>query len=186
MKRWLLALTVPVVLLTGCSSGSEEPTPPPPASSAPAPEPPPTPSPTPAACPDGSYRLTALEGRGSGSAFRSGTGGDVAVAFTGGVFTISSEGAEPVRVDLGPTNADLRLAGRITGTYAGDPAALQLGVTDATGGVTVRGLGVSRELSAGELADQLIGSSTTAAATCRDDGSATLDLPRVRLDLVRA
>ena len=170
------------VVLAGCSAEApaQEPTivPPPPASS----------SPTAAAgtCPDGAYRVTALEGRGSASAIGKGSGGDVDATFRDGTFTISSEGAEPVTVDLGPTNARLSFDGTITGTYTGEPSALRLTTKDARGEVTIKGFGFTRTRSASTLADQLIGQDATAQVVCDDAaGTAQVTLPEASLTLTR-
>lgn len=183
-KTRLLAMATVALLAAGCSAGSSTPTPTPaavtttaaasgPASAGP--------------CPDGAYVVTALEGRGTAAAAGKGSGGDIAASFTSGTFTISSDGAEPVKLDLGPVNAEMRFDGEITGTYEGDPSALALKTTGAHGDVGIKGFGVSRSYTAGGLADQLIGQAATAQVTCDDAaGTAVVVLPNVRLTLARA
>ena len=180
----LLGAAGVVLLAAGCSS--------PPA--APTPEPAPsttvtTPAPSASAgpCPDGSYVLTTFAGRGEASAAGKGSGGNIAADFTDGRFTISSDGSEPAKLDLGPVNAQLRFDGEITGTYEGDPTALTLKTTGAHGDVAIKGFGVSRSYSAGGLANQLIGQSATAQVTCDDAaGTAVVTLPNASLTLTRA
>ncbi len=184
--RLLGAAAVVLVLAAGCSSTPSSPTSSPAASTEPAPSPSVT-SAAPAACPDGSYLVTALEGRGSASAVGKGSGGDITADFTAGTFTLASDGASPVKVDLGPTNADLRFTGQIVGTYAGDPGALRLTTTQADGQVSVKGFGVSRTFSAGDLAAQLVGQGATAQVTCDEAaGTAVVVLPNAALTLTRA
>ncbi|MGI3782115.1 MAG: hypothetical protein ACRYG2_15235, partial [Janthinobacterium lividum] len=142
MPKMRLLVTAAVVLLAaGCSSGATSPTP--------------TPAPTPTAtassasasaapCPDGAYVLTAFEGRGQASAAGKGSGGNIAADFTSGKFTISSDGSQPAKLDLGPVTAEMRFNGEITGTYEGDPSALALKTTGAHGAVAIKGFGVSR------------------------------------------
>ena len=188
----MLAAAAVLLLAAGCSSGSSDPAPTGPAS-------PPTAEPTVAeptapssptaagACPDGAYRVTALEGRGAASTIGRGTGGDITADFTAGTFTLASNGADPVRLRVGPTGAQLRFAGTIVASYAGDTAALRLTTTRADGQVSVKGLGVSRTLSGSELADQLIGQGTTAQVTCDEAaGTAVMILPAAALTLTRA
>ena len=185
----LLAGTAVLLLAAGCSS-----TP----STAPDPAPATTPSatssssapadtaPAPAPCPDGAYLVTGLEGRGEAAVLHRGTGGNITADFTAGTFTIASDGSGPMKVDLGPSSAELRLAGEITSTYAGDPSALQLTGTGARGDLSIKGFGVSRSYPASELADQLIGSSVTAQVTCdAAAGTAVVVLPAASLTLTR-
>jgi hypothetical protein len=186
VRRWAgsavgAAVLSTAALLAGCSS------------EAPALEPtvvPTTASPTPTAsagsCPEGAYRVTALEGRGSASAIGKGSGGDVEADFSDGTFTISSDGAEPVTVDLGPTNAKLSFDGTITGTYEGEASALRLTTKEARGEVTIKGFGFTRTRSASTLADQLIGQDATAQVVCDDAaGTAQVTLPEASLTLTR-
>lgn len=182
-KARLLAAAAVLLAVAGCSSPSTAPTP----TVAPSPtETSASPSASTGACPDGSYLITALEGRGSASAVGKGSGGDIAADFDDGDLTISSDGAEPVKVDLGPTNAELRFDGTIKGTYEGDPAALRISTTGADGTVNVKGFGISRSYSAAGLADQLIGRGATAQVTCDDAaGTAVVVLPNARLTLTR-
>ena len=181
----LLAAATVVLLAAGCSST-------------------PTASPTPGAestpsathssavpsagpCPDGAYVVSSFEGRGTAAAAGKGSGGDIRADFTSGTYTISSDGAEPTKVDLGPTNAELRFNGEIKGEYRGDPSALELKATGAHGDASIKGFGFTRSFSAGGLADQLIGKSATAEVTCDDDaGTATVVLPNVSLTLTRS
>lgn len=178
------ALTVVAVglLAVGCSSGPSAPTPAPvPSTSAPAASPA-----SAGPCPDGAYLVTALEGRGQASAAGKGSGGNIAADFTSGTFTISSDGAEPVTLDLGPVNAEMRFNGEITGTYEGDPSALRLTTKGARGDVSIKGFGVSRTYSAGGLANQLLGAGATAQVTCDDAaGTAVVVLPNASLTLTR-
>ena len=178
-----LAVVGFVLLAAGCSSGPSTPVP----SAAPT-SPAETASSTPASagkCPDGAYLVTELEGRGSASAVGKGTGGNIAADFDDGRLTITSDGSEPVKVDLGPTNAELRFNGEITGTYSGDPDALKVATTGAHGDVSVKGFGITRSYSAGGLADQLIGRGATAQVTCDDAGTAVVVLPNASLTLTR-
>jgi len=173
-----LAVIAVALLAAGCSSQP----------SAPAPSAAPNTS-TPAAaapCPDGAYLVTALEGRGRASAAGQGSGGNIGADFTSGRFTISSDGAEPVKLDLGPVNAEMRFDGQITGTYEGDPSALRLTTEGAQGDVGIKGFGVSRSYTAAGLADQLIGAGATAQVTCDDAlGTAVVVLPNASLTLTR-
>ncbi|SEP63066.1 hypothetical protein [Microlunatus flavus] len=149
----------------------------------------PTPSETASAgaCPDGSYRVTGLEGRGEAAAIGKGTGGDIDADFTDGTFTISSDGAQPVTVDIGPTNAQLRFDGTISGTYAGEPSALRLTTKSADGDVSIKGFGFTRTRSASELAGQLLGKGVTAQVTCDDAaGTAAVTLPNASLTLKKS
>ena len=176
----LLTVAAVALLASGCSAGPSSPAP----SAAPS-----TPSasaaPT-APCPDGAYVVTALEGRGEASAAGKGSGGDIGAEFTDGTFTISSDGNEPVKLDLGPVNAEMRFDGRITGTYEGDPSALRLSTEGAKGDVSIKGFGISRSYSASGLADQLIGRGATAQVTCDDAaGTAVVVLPNASLTLTR-
>ena len=196
MRRMrLLAAAAVVLLATGCSSGSTAPVSSPVAAPVSAvPTTPAGPSPTTASsapasapCPDGAYLVTGFEGRGEASAAGKGSGGDVTADFTSGTFTLSSDGAQPVTLDLGAVNAELRFDGAITGTYAGDPADLRLTTTGAHGDAVVRGFGVSRSYPAGDLADQLIGAGAQAQVTCDDAaGTAVVVLPNASLTLTRA
>lgn len=184
MRKARLLVAATVVLLTaGCSSGSSSPSP------APVPTPAASssgPSASAAPCPDGAYLLTALEGQGEASAAGKGTGGNIAVDFTSGTFTISSDGSQPVKLDLGPVNAEMRFDGQIVGTYTGDPSALQLTTTKADGDVTVKGFGFTRSRSASGLANQLIGKGATAQVTCDETaGTAVVVLPNASLTLTR-
>lgn len=178
----LMAATMIVLLAAGCSSGSSSP--------APAPTPPADPSSaatSAAPCPDGAYLVTALEGRGDASAAGKGSGGNITADFTSGKFTMSSDGSRPVKLDLGPVNAEMRFDGEITGTYEGDLSALALKTTGAHGDVAIKGFGVSRSYSAGGLANQLIGQGATAQVTCDDAaGTAVVVLPNASLTLTRA
>ena len=180
----LLAVTAVALLAAGCSSGASAPTP--------SPVPTPTASvPTATAsagpCPDGAYVMTSFEGRGEASAAGKGTGGNIAAEFTSGTFTISSDGSQAAKLDLGPVNAQMRFNGVITGTYEGEPSALALKTTGAHGDVTIKGFGISRSYSAGGLANQLIGQSATAQVTCDDGaGTAQVVLPNATLTLARA
>ncbi|GAB2590507.1 hypothetical protein GCM10009593_32680 [Microlunatus antarcticus] len=131
--------------------------------------------------------MTAFEGRGQAAAAGKGTGGNIAADFTSGKFTISSDGSQPAKLDLGPVNAEMRFNGEITGTYEGDPSALALKTTGAHGDVAIKGFGVSRNYSAGGLANQLIGQAATAQVTCDDAaGTALVVLPDATLTLTRA
>ncbi len=186
MRVRLLTVAAVVLLAAGCSSGSSSPVPSvgpttpaaAPASSAPA---------SPAPCPDGAYLVTGFEGRGQASAAGTGSGGNIAADFTSGTFKISSDGAQPVKLDLGAVNAELRFDGEITGRYEGDPSALALTTTGAHGDAVVKGFGISRSYSVGGLANQLIGSGTTAQVTCDDAaGTAVVVLPDASLTLTRA
>lgn len=179
----MLGAAAVLMLAAGCSSGST--------SSAPgaAPNAPETSSGTasdPATCPDGAYVITALEGRGAASALGKGTGGNIAVDFTSGTFTLSSDGSGPVKLHIGPTPAELRFDGKITGTYAGDPSALRLTTTRADGEVSVKGFGFEKTRSADALANQLIGEGVTAQVTCDATGTAVVALPNANLTLARA
>lgn len=179
----LLVVSAVALLAAGCSSGASSPTPsptPPPAATSSA-----APS-APATCPDGSYLITGFEGRGNASAAGKGTGGNITADFTGGTYSIASDGTGPVKLAIGPVSAEMRFNGQITGTYAGDPSALQLTTTGAHGDATVKGFGVSHSYSAGGLANQLIGSSATAQVTCDDAaGTMTVVLPNAQLTLAR-
>jgi hypothetical protein len=178
----VLAVTAVALLAAGCSSGPSSPSPSA-VPSSPASSSPPAAAP---GCPDGAYLVTALEGRGQASAAGKGSGGNIGADFTAGRFTISSDGAEPVTLDLGPVNAELRFDGQITGTYEGDPSALRLTTEGAQGDVGIKGFGVSRSYSASGLADQLIGAGATAQVTCDDAaGTAVVVLPNASLTLAR-
>lgn len=155
------------------------------ASSASAPSSAPTPSPSPAACPSGSYRITALKGQGSASQLGSGVGGDVTLAFADGTFTLHSDGRDPIKMKVGPANADLTIAGDITGRYSGDASALKLSVQDASGTAKIKGGFVNRQLTLRQLADQIVPLNSTGSATC-DGDQATLTLPNVALTLARS
>ena len=180
----LLAAAAVVLLSAGCSSGATTsptptvvPTPSAPASS---------PTASDAACPDGAYLVTAFEGRGETAAAGKGTGGNITADFTSGTFTIASDGSDPVKLDLGPSNAQLRFDGEIKGEYRGDPDALRLSTTGAHGDVSIKGFGFTRNFSVGGLADQLIGKSATAQVTCdAAAGTATVVLPNASLTLAR-
>ena len=181
-KMSLLVAATAVVLTAGCSSGSASPTPAPAPASSTASSAAPT-----GPCPDGAYVLTGFEGRGQAAAAGKGSGGSIAVDFTSGTFTISSDGSQPAKLDLGPVNAEMRFTGEIKGTYEGDPSALVLKTTGAHGDVAIKGFGVSRSYSAGGLANQLIGQSATAQVTCDDAaGTAVVALPNATLTLTRA
>jgi hypothetical protein len=186
-KARLLAVVTVALLAAGCSSGPSSPGP----SAAPTPTTAPsvvptTPAPA-AACPDGAYAITGFEGRGESAAAGKGSGGNITADFTSGTFTISSDGSQPVSLDLGAVNAELRFDGKITGTYAGDPAALALTTTGAHGDAVVKGFGISRSYPVGGLADQLIGTGTTAQVTCDEAaGTAVVVLPNASLTLTRA
>lgn len=182
----LVAVAGVVLLVAGCSSGSSAPVP----SAAPST---PAVSSTPSApasaapCPDGAYVLTTFEGRGEAAAAGKGTGGNIAADFTSGKFMISSDGSQPSKLDLGPVDAEMRFNGEITGTYEGDPTALQLTTQGAHGDVTIKGFGISRSYSVGGLANQLIGQGATAQVTCDDTaGTAVVVLPNASLTLTRA
>jgi hypothetical protein len=183
-KLSLLATAAVVLVVAGCSSGASTPT------VTPAPAPSTSASSATASagpCPDGAYVMTAFEGRGEAAAAGKGTGGNIAADFTSGKFTISSDGSQPAKLDLGPVNAEMRFNGEITGTYEGDPSALALKTTGAHGDVAIKGFGVSRSYSAGGLANQLIGQSATAQVTCDDTaGTAVVVLPNATLTLARA
>ena len=184
-KAQLVAAATVVLLAAGCSSGSSSPTP----TAAPTPSAPATSSsPTSSApCPDGAYVISAFEGRGDASATGKGSGGNVTAKFATGRFTISSDGSQPTKLDLGAVNAEMRLDGEITGTYEGDPSALRLTATGAHGNATVKGFGVTRNYSVGGLANQLIGQGATAQVTCDETaGTAVVVLPNVSLTLTRA
>ena len=182
VSRHVLAVTAVALLAAGCSSGRSAPTP----SAAPSTSAPAASPASAAPCPDGAYVVTALEGRGQASAAGKGSGGNIGADFTSGRFTISSDGAEPVTLDLGPVNAEMRFNGQITGTYEGDPSALRLATDGAQGDVSIRGFGVSRTYSAGGLASQLLGAGATAQVTCDDAaGTAVVVLPNASLSLSR-
>jgi len=191
VRRTRLLAAAVVLLATGCSSGSSAPVSSPGSAATTTPT---TPSSTVSSsapvfppCPDGAYLVTGFEGRGEASAAGKGSGGDVTADFTSGTFTLSSDGAQPVTLDLGAVNAELRFDGAITGTYAGDPADLRLTTTGAHGDAVVRGFGVSRSYPAGDLADQLIGAGAQAQVTCDDAaGTAVVVLPNASLTLTRA
>lgn len=179
----LLAVASILLLAAGCSSGSSAPTPAPaPSTSAATP----TSGASAAPCPDGSYLVTALEGRGEASAAGKGSGGDITADFRSGEFTITSDGTQPVKLDIGPVNAEMRFNGEITGTYEGEPSALLLKTTGAQGDVAIKGFGVSRTYSAGGLANQLVGQGATAQVTCDEAaGTAVVTLPKATLTLTR-
>jgi hypothetical protein len=184
----VLAAASAVLVASACSapSSSSTPSPAPTPSSAASTAAPGSPG-SAATCPDGAYLLTAFEGRGQASAVGKGTGGDIAVDFSSGTFTISSDGAQPVKLDLGRLNAEMRFNGQISGTAEGDPAALRLTTTAARGDVAVKGLGVSHTYPVDGVADQLIGQGATAQATCDDAaGTAVVVLPNATLTLTRA
>jgi hypothetical protein len=181
-KVRLLAVWTVVLLAAGCSSG--------PASPTPSPEPTPSvaASSTPASagpCPDGAYTITSFEGRGETASAGKGTGGNITADFTSGTFTIASDGSDPVTLDLGPSNAELRFNGEIKGEYRGDPAALRLSTTGAHGDVSIKGFGFTRNFSVGGLANQLIGKSATAQVTCDAAGTTVVILPNASLTLTR-
>lgn len=182
VPRRALSVVAVAFLAAGCSSGSSAPTPSPALSTTA-----PAASPASAApCPDGAYLVTALEGRGKASAAGKGTGGNIGADFTSGTFTIGSDGAQPVKLDLGPVNAEMRFNGEITGTYEGDPSALRLTTESARGDVSIKGFGISRTYSAGGLANQLLGRGETAQVTCDDAaGTAVVVLPSASLTLTR-
>ncbi|SDV04109.1 hypothetical protein SAMN04488544_3916 [Microlunatus sagamiharensis] len=180
----LLAAGAAVLVASACSSSPTTPAPSPAPSSETSSAAPTAPA---GACPDGAYRVTALEGRGSASALGKGSGGDIDASFSDGDFTISSDGADPVKVDLGPVNADMRFNGKITGTYEGDSDALRLTTTSADGEVTVKGFGFTRSRSASALSGQLLGQGVTAQVVCDDAaGTAVVTLPNAALTLTRA
>lgn len=184
--RFLVGAGV-LVLAAGCSSGSSTPPAPTPASVPPSVVTTSTaPSPSPAPCPDGSYLVTAFEGRGNASAIGKGTGGNIGVDFTAGRFVISSDGSGPVRLDAGPVNANLSFDGEISGTYEGDPSALIMKTTGANGEAKVKGPGFSRTYSADTLGSQLVGQQATAQVTCdAAAGTAAVVLPNASLSLTR-
>lgn len=186
-RSGLLAAGAAVLVASACSSGPTTPAPSPaPTDGSPSAVAPATPSASPGTCLDGAYRVTALEGRGSASALGKGSGGDIDASFSDGDFTISSDGAEPVKVDLGPVNADMRFDGRITGTYESEADALRLTTTSADGEGTVKGLGFSRSLSARALADQIFGRDATGQVVCDpSSGGAVLTLPAAVLTLAK-
>jgi hypothetical protein len=192
-KARLLALTTVALLAAGCSGSPSSPVPSSASSSSaaapPSAAPTVTTSPgTPAAppCPDGDYVVSAFEGRGQASAAGRGSGGNVAADFRSGTFTISSDGSQPVSLDLGPVNAELRFDGDITGTYEGEPSALRLTATGAHGDAVVKGFGVRRSYAMSGLADQLVGSGATAQVTCDGAaGTAVVVLPDASLTLTR-
>lgn len=179
----LLAAGAAVLVASACSSSPTTPAPSPAPSSETSSA---APTASSGACPDGAYRVTALEGRGNASALGKGSGGDIDAAFSDGDFTISSDGAEPVKVDLGPVNADMRFDGKITGTYEGEADALRLTTTSADGEVTVKGFGFTRSRSASALAGQLLGQGVTAQVVCDDAaGTAVVTLPNAALTLTK-
>ena len=184
-KMGLLAAATVVLLAAGCSSGASTPTP------TPTPEPTPSatsasPTASPGDCPDGAYTITSFEGRGETSAAGKGTGGDITADFSSGTFTIASDGSDPVKLDLGPSNAELRFNGEIKGEYRGAATALKLATTGAHGDVSIKGFGFTRNFSVGGLANQLIGKSATAQVTCDDAaGTAVVLLPNASLTLTR-
>jgi hypothetical protein len=185
-----LRIAVAVGLVTGLAACSAPPAPAPvPSPSDPAGSAAPasvstTPSPAAAGCPDGSYAVSAIEGRGSASALGKGSGGNVTMSFVGGSFTLASDGSNPIKLQVGPGSTDLRFAGQIAGTYSGDPAALAMTVTAASGTASVKGFGFSREVPMQQVADQLAPEGSTGAASC-DGDHARLELPAVVLDLTR-
>ncbi len=145
-----------------------------------------TPSAPGGACPDGSYRVTALEGRGSAAALGTGSGGDIDAAFSDGDFTISSDGADPVAVDLGPVKAQVSFDGTVKGTYEGDASDLRLTTTSAEGEVSVKGFGFTRSRSVKALADQVLGQGVSAQVVCDDAaGTAVVTLPSAALTLTK-
>jgi hypothetical protein len=186
-KARLVTAAAVVLLAAGCSSASS--------SSSPTPSAAPTPAATSsapaapasgAACPDGSYLITAFEGRGQASAAGKGSGGDITADFTSGTFTIASDGSAPVKVDLGISNAELRFNGEIKGEYRGDPSALRLTTTGAHGDASIKGFGITRNFSVGGIADQLVGKGATAQVTCdAAAGTAVVVLPNASLTLTR-
>src|SRR4051794_30604110 len=178
-----MSLAAAVLLLAGCSSSS---------SPAPTvvPEPPATSAPGPAAssgpCPDGSYLITELEGRGEAAKVGKGTGGNITADFDSGTFTLSSDGSVPTKLDLGPASGEMRFDGQIVGTYEGDPGALRLTTTRADGNVSVKAFGITRSRSLDGLADQLIGQGATAQVTCdAAAGTAVVVLPNASLTLAK-
>ncbi|MBA8792627.1 hypothetical protein FHX74_000221 [Friedmanniella endophytica] len=183
-RRWGVVGGVPAaatVLLTaftaGCTgSPSSPPSPvPAPASSATSAAASPTASDR---CPDGRYTITRLEGQGSASALGTGTGGDLTLAFTDGRWTLDSDGASAMKLDVGPGTVDLTFDGTITGDYSGSPDDLTMTVTDATGSARLKGFGVDRTSSARQIADRIVPTGTTGSATCTATG-ATITLPTV-------
>jgi hypothetical protein len=144
----------------------------------------PSPSPTAPGCPDGSFAVSAIEGRGSASTLGKGSGGNVTMSFIGGTFTLASDGSDPIKLEVGPGTTDLRFAGQIVGSYAGDPAALTMTVSGASGTASVKGFGFNREVPMQQVADQLAPAGSTAVASC-DGDHARLELPAIVLDLTR-
>jgi hypothetical protein len=179
-------LAIILTSLAACSAPSApEPAPSPTDStSSPAPSDITSPSPTVLGCPDGSFAVSAIEGRGSAAALGKGSGGHVTMSFVGGGFTLASDGSDPIKLEAGPGTTELRFAGQIAGSYSGDPAALTMTVTAASGTASVKGFGFSREVSMQQVADQLAPAGSTAVASC-DGDHARLELPAVVLDLTR-
>src|SRR3954454_15494509 len=178
-----MGLAVAALLLAGCSSSSSSaPTvvPEPPATSAPAPAPSSEP------CPDGSYLITELEGRGEAAQVGKGRGGNITADFDSGTFTLSSDGSVPTKLDLGPASGEMRFKGQIVGAYEGEPDALRLTTKRADGDVSVKAFGITRSRSLGGLANQLIGQGVTAQVTCDDAaGKAVVVLPNASLTLTK-
>jgi hypothetical protein len=183
----LLVVTTVVLVAAGCSSGPSSPSVSPSPGSEPIPSATsPSAAPSAAPCPDGAYLVTELEGRGQASSVGHGTGGNITADFRAGTFTIASDGSGPMKLDLGPSNAELRLNGEITSTYTGDASALRLTATGAKGDASVKVFGGTRRYAASDLADQLIGKTATAQVTCDDAaGTAVVVLPNVSLTLTR-
>ncbi len=172
--------------LVGCSSGPSQPAP----TTAPSgvsatPTPTPTPSPTAPTCPNGNYRITDLKGQGAASRLGTGVGGDVTMTFTNGAFTLQSDGKTPIKVQIGPANANLTIAGDITGTYTRvDDSTIRMTVNDANGTAAIRGAFINRKLTMRQLADQIVPLDSRAAVACTGD-QATLTLPNLALTLAR-
>ena len=179
-KARLLGLAAGALLLAGCSSSSAPPVvPEPPASSTP-------PAASSGPCPDGSYLITEIEGRGKAAQVGKGTGGNITADFDSGTFTLSSDGSVPTKLDLGPASGQLRFNGQIVGAYEGEPGALRLTTKRADGDVSVKAFGITRSRSLGGLADQLIGQGATAQVTCDDAaGKAVVVLPDASLTLTK-
>lgn len=111
-------------------------------------------------------------------------GGDVTLTFTDGTFTLHSDGQDPIKMKIGPANADLTVVGDITGLYSGDASKLKMSVKDAAGTAKIKGGFVNRQLTMRQLADQIVPLNTTGSATCTADG-ATITLPNVAFTLAR-
>jgi hypothetical protein len=133
MRRWALAVAGAALVVAGCSgtTGQSAPsasTAAPAPSDASEPSAPPTAPPTadpsgsaaksacPAGQPAGTYRIKQFAGQ-SNSALGHGTGGDIMVTFRDGTYVMSSDGKDPMAMEVGDKAAgQLYMDGTITGT----------------------------------------------------------------------